>query len=60
MPRKFTKLEGAVWTSFKHRRKHSPKGPFLYDTANTFAAALDNARHHNNQHRPRTVPEAPH
>jgi hypothetical protein len=51
MAKKLTKLEGAVWKSLKHRRKRSTKHPHLYDSAETFETAVDNAKHRNNQHR---------
>jgi hypothetical protein len=44
MGEKRQKLEAVIWNSLKKQRKHSPKGPFLYDNAETLKAALDNAR----------------
>jgi hypothetical protein len=51
MIKKLTKLESAVWMNLKYRHKRSKRIPHLYDDAETFKAALENARHHNNQHR---------
>jgi hypothetical protein len=52
MSKKRMKLERSINNAVKRRDKKW-KGARAYKDADTLKAALDNARHHNNQHRPK-------
>jgi hypothetical protein len=52
--KRVTKLERSIKGAHNRRSKRSPRNAFLYTDAETLKAALDNARHHNNKHRPKS------